>query len=62
LIFQIGFIGSQAGFPIRSVMVDPRTQATLWPLTEYVQIWARGSTGRKNFDKAMTALVDDVKS
>ena len=61
LVFQVGFVGSQAGFPVHLTIIDPKTHTTLWPITEYVQAWARGSTGRKNFDKAMAALVADLK-
>ena len=61
LIFQISFLGTQAGGPIRLVIIDPKTHVALWPLAEFVQTWARGTTGRKNFDKAMADLVEDLK-
>ena len=61
LVFQIGFAGGQIGFPLHLTIIDPKTHVTLWLLTEYVHTWTLGSTGRKNFDKAMADIVADLK-
>jgi hypothetical protein len=61
LVFQIRFISIPGGGPIRLEIVDPKSHVTLWPIAELVQPWARLTTGRKNFDKAMAALVNDLK-
>jgi hypothetical protein len=74
LVFQIHFTlvigptdvtkGSGAStqtFQIRLMILDPKTQVVLWPIVEHVKPWARGATGRKNFDQAMATLVDDLK-
>ena len=57
------FIGGGAtGKPIiRMVIIDPKTHVTLWGLSENLEVAARDSAGRKNFDKAMSSLMDDLK-
>ncbi len=63
LIFEIRFFPGRPGeFPqIRLVILDPKTRVVLWRLDETVATAARQVTGRKNFDKAMSALVQDVE-
>jgi hypothetical protein len=58
LVFEIHFTPiPQVGL----VILDPETRITLWTFVELVHPASRPATGRKNFDKAMTTLVDDVK-
>ncbi len=63
LIFEIRFLPSRPGeFPqLRLVILDPKTRVVLWRLDETVATAARQATGRKNFGKAMSALVQDVE-
>src|ERR1700722_6748166 len=60
LIFAVRFEGGPLP-TLRLVISDPKTHVALWPLLEEVGSWALAKTGRKNFDLAMNALVDDVK-
>jgi hypothetical protein len=53
-------VPTQEVFVLRLAIVDPKTSILLWRITEHVQAWARESTGRKNFDEAMAALVSDL--
>jgi hypothetical protein len=47
---------------LRLVILDPTTHVVLWRFTEHVEAAALQSTWRKNFDRAETALADDVKA
>jgi hypothetical protein len=60
VVFAVRFEGGPIP-TLRLVISDPKTHVTLWPLLEEVREWLLKSTGRKNFDQAMTALVEDVK-
>jgi hypothetical protein len=60
LIFAVRFEGGLVP-SLRLVISDPKSRVALWPLLEDVQAWNLKKTGRKNFDQAMTALVEDVK-
>jgi hypothetical protein len=40
---------------------DPKTQAVLWWFAEHIQGANRPATGEKNYNDAMTNLVNDVK-
>jgi len=62
LVFEISFEFHERVFPIRLLIVDPKTHIVLWPIVSYVKPWALASTGRKNFDQAMAVLVDDLKN
>jgi hypothetical protein len=46
----------------RLQILDPKTHIVLWRVTEHVEIAALQSTWRKNYDKAMAALVGDVRA
>jgi hypothetical protein len=45
----------------RLVILDPKTHIKLWALTEFVEAALLQGNRNKNFDKAMDALVSDVK-
>jgi hypothetical protein len=63
LIFEIRFFPGRPGeFPqVRAVILNPKTRVALWRLDETVTTAARQATGRKNFQKAMSALVADLE-
>jgi hypothetical protein len=52
---------STKDFQIQLVILDPKSQVVLWPIVEHVRPWNLATTGRKNFDQSMDALVDDLK-
>jgi len=43
------------------VIRDPAARVVLWTIDEKIDTAARQSTGRKNFDKAMSALIEDLQ-
>jgi hypothetical protein len=54
---------STVRFPYLELTVrDPKTQAVLWWFAERLQGANRPATGEKNYNQAMTNLVNDVKS
>ena len=70
LVFEIGSVvlngqvrsgNSSSILQVRLTVLDLKTHVVLWTFTEQVEGWVRQSTGRKNFEQAMTKLVDDVK-
>ena len=46
---------------LRLVIRDPAARVVLWTIDEKIDTAARQSTGRKNFDKAMSALIEDLQ-
>jgi hypothetical protein len=75
LIFEIRFTdptgpgnseGAKPGAPgaqkFRLVILDPKTHIKLWALTEFVEAAILQGNRNKNFEKAMDALVNDVKT
>jgi hypothetical protein len=46
---------------VRMLILDPKTHVTLWACTEHIQGASRSATARKNFQLAVTDLVEDVK-
>jgi hypothetical protein len=63
LIFELHFVPQRDGqlAMIEVVILDSTTRAVLWTIDEAIDVWAKQSTGRKNFDKAMSALMNDLK-
>jgi len=53
--------GSGQDFFFRLVVLDPKTQTVLWAFTRGVQQSGNQANGRKLFDQAMAAIVDDLK-
>ncbi len=53
--------GSGQDFFFRLVVLDPKTRAVLWAFTRGVQQSGNQANGRKLFDQAMAAIVDDLK-
>ena len=66
LVFEIGFTDRpQAPIvlsQIKLVLRDPRTNVRLWTLTKYIEFAGLAKNREKNYDVAMNALMDDVKS
>jgi hypothetical protein len=46
---------------VRMLILDPKTRVTLWACTEHIQGASRAATARKNFQLAISDLVEDVK-
>ena len=61
LIFEIRYISGITDAQLRLSIVDPKTHVVLWPFVQHVQGSGREKGRRKNFDSAMSDLVDDVK-
>jgi hypothetical protein len=47
---------------LEATLRDPKTQAVLWWLSERLQGANRKATGEKNYNQAMTNLVNDLKT
>lgn len=62
LVFEIRFARNYpSSEQLRLVIRDPKTNTVLWTASENVLDANRAATARKNFDRAMAALIDDVK-
>jgi hypothetical protein len=74
LVFEIRFVapagpvnvmggsgGSAAAPQFRLLILDPKSRVVLWPFSEHVENALRAATARKNFEEAMSNLVEDVK-
>lgn len=68
LVFQISWNLSDTGLKLpvlgqlRSLVIDPKTNVTLWSFTEYVRGAVLLGNRDKNFDYAMTAIVNRMKA
>jgi hypothetical protein len=54
--------GSGRSPQLRLVILDPKTHVTLWWFAEQIGGAARQATRDKNFDQALSALVNDVRN
>ena len=61
LVFEIRFASGISDSQLCLSIVDPKTHVVLWPFIQHVQSSSRETARRKNFDQAMSDLVDDVK-
>ena len=67
LVFQISWTLSDTGLKLpvlgqlRVLIIDPKTQVTLWSFTEYVRGAVLLGNRDKNFDSAMNAIVSRMK-
>ncbi len=61
LVFEIRFLSGISDSQLRLSIVDPKTHFVLWPFIQHVQSSSRETARRKNFDEAMSDLVEDVK-
>ena len=67
LVFEVSWVLSDTGLrlpvlgQLRLVVIDPKTHVTLWNFTEYVRGAILLSNRDKNFDQAMTTIVNRMK-
>jgi hypothetical protein len=61
LVFEIRYVSGLSDSQIRLSIVDPKTHCVLWPFIQHVQSSSRETARRKNFDQAMSDLVEEVK-
>jgi hypothetical protein len=62
LVFQIkSSTALRTPLQLEAAIFDARTHFLLWSVSEPVQIANRKATWLKNFNKAMDALMDDIK-
>jgi hypothetical protein len=67
LVFQISWTLSDTGLKLpvlgqlRVLIIDPKTQVTLWSFTEYVRGAVLLGNRDKNFDSAMNAIISRMK-
>ena len=61
LVFEIRYVSGLSDSQLCLSIVDPKTHFVLWPFIQHVQSSSRETARRKNFDQAMTDLVDDVR-
>jgi len=61
LVFEIRYVSGFSDSQLCLSIVDPKTHFVLWPFIQHVQSSSRETARRKNFDQAMSDLVDDVK-
>ncbi|HYM74667.1 MAG TPA: hypothetical protein VE377_01710 [Candidatus Dormibacteraeota bacterium] len=66
LVFEIGFANKFEGmvrvYQLKLVVLDPKTHVALWTITKYIEAAGMARNREKNYDVAMTALMEDVKS
>ncbi|MGA3039653.1 MAG: hypothetical protein ABSF54_02555 [Bryobacteraceae bacterium] len=66
LVFEIGFTLGGIGPPelghLRLAIRDPKTNVVLWGFSEYVQSAMLKGNRDKEFDRSMSAIVDDIKN
>jgi hypothetical protein len=67
LVFEVSWALSDTGLKLpvlgqlRVVVIDPKTHITLWALTQYVRGAVFLGNRDKNFDQAMTTVVNHLK-
>lgn len=61
LVFEVSYSPGPAPRILLTIL-DPKTRVVLWKIMEPVAPWARETTGQKNFDVAMNALLGEVKT
>lgn len=61
LVFEIRYVSGLSDSQLCLSIVDSKTHFVLWPFIQHVQGSSRETARRKNFDQAMTDLVDEVK-
>jgi hypothetical protein len=64
LVFELRYVSDPPSpyFELRLAIRDPKTRTVLWSFIDSVDPAAREVTRRKNFEQAMTKLVQDVKT
>ena len=66
LVLAVGFMDKHQGpvfvSQIKVVVIDPKTRIALWTLTKYVEPAGMAKNREKNYNSALNAVVEDVKS
>ncbi len=66
LVFEIGFTEKYEGSifvaQLKLIFIDPKTHVALWTIYKYVEPAGMPKNREKNYDLAMTALLEDLKS
>lgn len=66
LVFEIGFTEKYEGLifvaQLKLIFIDPKTHVALWTIYEYVEPAGMTKNRVKNYEVAMTALLEDFKS
>ena len=68
LVFAIGWVVTDTGLrlpvlgELHAVVIDPRTHVTLWSLTQYVRGALLLGNRDKNFDQAMSMILNRLKT
>jgi hypothetical protein len=61
VVFEIHLLFQDHLLQLRLLILDPRSHITLWTLNQNTSVANRDATARKNFDKAVNALVEALK-
>ena len=66
IVFEIGFTDRNQGpmlvSQMKLVVLDPKTHVGLWTFTKYVEPAGMAKNREKNYNLAMDALVDELKT
>jgi hypothetical protein len=66
LVFEIGFTEKYEGLifvaQLKLIFIDPKTHVALWTIYKYVEPAGMTKNREKNYDLALTALLEDFKS
>jgi len=61
VVFEIRLVFQERTCKLRLLILDPKSHITHWTLNQVANAANRDATARKNFDKAMNALVATIK-
>jgi hypothetical protein len=61
VVFEIHLLLQERSLQLRLLILDPKSHITLWTLNQIAKPASRDAAARKNFDKAMDALVATIK-
>jgi hypothetical protein len=66
IVFDVGIVdhncSPSATSHFRVVIVDPKTHTNLWSVVQYIEAAGLAKTREKNYELAMTALINNVKA
>jgi hypothetical protein len=61
VVFETHLLVQERSLQLRLLILDPKSHITLWTLNQIPKPAGRDATARKNFDKAMDALVATIQ-
>ncbi|MFY9675530.1 MAG: hypothetical protein WB817_01730 [Terriglobales bacterium] len=61
VVFEIHLLLLDRSPQLRLLILDPKSHITLWTLNQIPSVASRDATARKNFDKALNALVTTLQ-